>query len=69
MNIHVTACITNTYINPFSEEIVFIRQNLMYKDDLEILTYKDDLRAERIKIFILAVDPEHRYSNKAERAN
>ena len=35
----------------------------------EILTYKDGPCTKRIKIFILAVDPWHRYSNKAERAN
>ena len=35
----------------------------------QILTYKDDPRTERIKIFTMAVDPSHRSSNKAERAN
>ena len=35
----------------------------------QILKYKDGPRTERIKIFLMAVDPEHRYSNEAERAN
>ena len=35
----------------------------------QILTYKDDPRTEKIKIFIMVVDPEHWYSNEAERAN
>ena len=35
----------------------------------QILTYKDGPRTARIKIFLMAVDPIHRYSNEAERAN
>ena len=34
-----------------------------------ILTYKHDSLTVRIKIFILAVELSHRYSNEAERAN
>ena len=34
-----------------------------------ILTYKDGPRTEIIEIFIMVVDPYHRYSNEAERAN
>ena len=34
----------------------------------QILTYKDDRRAERIKIYLMAVDTKHRYSNESERA-
>ena len=30
--------------------------------------YKD-VRTERITIFLMVVDPKHRYSNKVERAN
>ena len=37
--------------------------------DSEILTYKDGPRTERIQIFIMIVDPDHRYSSQAERAN
>ena len=35
----------------------------------QILTYKDDRRAERIKFFQMAVEPFHRFSNEADRAN
>ena len=35
----------------------------------QILTYRDDPRTERIKIFIMAVDTQHKYSNEPERAN
>ena len=34
-----------------------------------ILTYTDGFRAERIKIFLMVVDPWYRYSNGAEKAN
>ena len=30
---------------------------------------KVDPRTERVKIFILAVDTKHRYSNEAEKVN
>ena len=30
---------------------------------------KDDPRTVRLKIFIMAVDPLHRYSNESEKAN
>ena len=32
----------------------------------QILTYKDDPRTERIKIFIMVLNPSHRYLNEAE---
>ena len=35
----------------------------------KILTFKVDHRTARVKIFIIAVDPKHRYSNEAERAD
>ena len=35
----------------------------------KILTSKVDPCIERLNIFIIAVDPENRYSNEAERAN
>ena len=35
----------------------------------QILTIKIDPRTVRVKIFIMAVDPQHRYSNESERAN
>ena len=35
----------------------------------QILTYKDGPCTERIKNMIMAVDPSHRYSSEAERAN
>ena len=35
----------------------------------QILTYKDGPRAERIKIFLMVVDPKHRYLNESERPN
>ena len=34
-----------------------------------IPTFKDDPRTERNIIFLMAVDPLHRYLNEAERAN
>ena len=30
---------------------------------------KDDCRTETVNIFIMAVQPQHRYSNEEERAN
>ena len=33
----------------------------------QMLMYEDGPRAERIRIFIMAVGPQHRYSNEAER--
>ena len=33
------------------------------------LTYKDGPHTERIKIFLTAVDPYHRYSNELEISN
>ena len=47
-------------INPYSAGTDFRRQ---------ILTTKVHTRAERIKIFIMAVYPKHRYSNEAEWAD
>ena len=35
----------------------------------QILTSTDGPRAERIKTFIMAVDPQHRYTNESEGAN
>ena len=35
----------------------------------QILPYKDGPRTKRIKIFLISVDPQHRYSNEAERAD
>ena len=35
----------------------------------QILTCKDGSRAGRVNIFLMAVDPQHRYSNEPERAN
>ena len=35
----------------------------------QILAYKINPRTEGVKIFLVAVDPYHRYSNEAERAN
>ena len=32
----------------------------------QTLTYKDDPRAEKIKTFMMTVDPYHRYSNGAK---
>ena len=31
--------------------------------------YKDGPHTERINIFLMTADPEHRYSKEAERAN
>ena len=33
------------------------------------MTTKVDPRAVRVKIFLMAVDPSHRYSNESERAD
>ena len=35
----------------------------------QTLTYKDSHHTERIKMFIIVVDPYLRYSNEAERVN
>ena len=35
----------------------------------QILTPKVDSSTVRVKIFIMVVDPKHRYSNGSERAN
>ena len=45
---------------PFSAGTVFRHQNLKAKVDP---------RTERIEIFIMVVDPQHRYSNEAETVN
>ena len=42
---------------------------LMYNVDDSDVTYKDNPRTERIQIFLMAVDQQHRYSNQLERAN
>ena len=47
-------------VNPYSAGIDFSHQNL---------TSKVDPRTVRVKIFLMAVDPEHRYLKKSERAN
>ena len=47
----------------------FQRGDRLYVCRRQILTYKDGQGTERIKMFIMAVDPKHRYSNEAERAN
>ena len=38
-------------------------------ESLQILTSKFHPRTERVKIFLMAVDPSYRYSNEAERDN
>ena len=35
----------------------------------QILTTKVDHRTVRVKIFLMAVDPQHRYSNESKRTN
>ena len=59
---------------PSGLELPFQRGDPLYTSESDvcrpqILTYKVDPRAERIEIFIMAVDPQHRYSNETERAN
>ena len=60
-------------LDPFSAGTVFIRQK-MTSVGLDvcrrhILTYKDDPHIEFFLIFLMAVDPYHRYSNQPESAN
>ena len=50
----------NSMLVPYTAVIDFRRQ---------ILTSKVDPRTVRVKLFIMAVDPELRYSNEVERAN
>ena len=51
----------NARFNPYSAGIDYRRQ---------ILTTKVDLRTVKVKkIFVMAVDPYHRYLNDSERAN
>ena len=47
---------------------IHVRQ-ILTSVDVKILTHEKGPRAERIKIFIMAIDPSHRYSSEAERAN
>ena len=52
----------------------FQRRDRLYTSESDvcrrqILTYKDGPRTERVEIFIMTVDPSHRYSNESERAN
>ena len=42
---------------------------ILYVCRRQILTTKVDPRTVRVKIFLMAVDPYHRYSNESERAN
>ena len=58
-------------LDPFSAGTVFIRQNMTSVDVCRrhILTYKDDPHTEFFLIFLMAVEPYHRYSNQPERAN
>ena len=46
------------FLNSFSAGIVFRRQNRMSIYRCQILTSKDDTRTERIRKFIMAVEPE-----------
>ena len=48
------------HLNPYSAEVDFRRQNL---------TSKVDPRAVILHIFIMAVDPQHRYLNESQRRN
>ena len=59
----------NMSFNPFSAGTVFIRTTESDVCRRQILTYKDDPRTESIKIFLMAVDPKHKYSNESEIAN
>ena len=52
--------------SPYSAGIDFRRQNLTSR---QILPFKFDPRTDGIKIIIMVVDPYHRYSNVAERAD
>ena len=44
-------------------------RQILTSTDGQILTSMYGLHTERFKKCIMAVDPEHMYSNKAERAN
>ena len=80
VSVHITPCAVvftrrrtlqwPMHINPFSVGTVFIRQNLTSVDRL----YTSDICRRQIlteinKIFIMVVDPYHRYSNEPDRAN
>ena len=47
-------------IDPYSAGVDFRRQSL---------TSEVDPRTGRVNIFLIAVDPYHRYANESERAN
>ena len=52
----------------------FLRRDRLHTSESEVCrrqiqTYKEGPRAERVKIFIMAVDQQHKYSNEAGRAN
>ena len=52
--------------NHFIAGIHFSRQNLTSLD-VRTLSSKVDPRSVRVHIFIMVVDPYHRYSNESER--
>ena len=57
-----------TSFNPFSAgERLYTSESDVCRR--QILTYKDCPRTERIKLFLMAVDPYHRYSNESQRDN
>ena len=52
--------------------LTVLRSTLASESDVyrrQILMSKGDPRTVKVKIFLIAVDPQHRYSNEAERAN
>ena len=65
-NVH--SCSASPSFNPVSAGTVFVHQNLTSVDVMQILMNKDCPRTERIKIFLMSVDP-YRYSNEAARAS
>ena len=56
-------------LKPYSAGIDFSRQNLTSTDRRQILTTKVNPRAVRVKIFIMVVNSNHKYSNESGRAN
>ena len=56
-------------LNPFNAETNLIRQNLTSVDVRFRRLSIDGPHTETNKIFLMAVEPQHRYSNDAERAN
>ena len=56
-------------LDPYSAGIDFSRQNMTSTDVRFWRLFKVDPRTVRVKIFLMVIDPYHRYSNESERSS